>query len=288
MYSAGCPANSSNWVEVAAGFEYGRAELKEFKYHHIATYVVHYLLLSPTQTIQKYFHLFFFFPSPPLYSYTATTKMAVPSRERVETGSFNIPKGTLPPTSTTTPTPDQVDKIASDLIQKLNDSIKSSNWSSLKSLFLENSYWRDHLVLSWDFRTLSGPSKIAEYISSAGDLASSLSIDIDRSSPLRAPHAGPIDAIGEVHGIEFYVKIGSSVGSAEGIVRLAQDGSDWKLFTVFTSLVGIKGKEELIGLNRPAGVEHGAQSGRKNWLDRRDAARNYDRTEPDVLIVGML
>ena len=260
--------------------------MDDFEYHRLGTFSS--ILINkyfPTQIFKSVYNSIF---SPTIHTSPILNKMAVPSHERVEPGSYNIPKGTLPPTSTTTPTPEQVDKISSDLIQQLNTSIKSSNWSSLKSIFLENSYWRDHLVLSWDFRTLAGPSKIAEYISSAGDLVSSLSISIDRSSALRAPHAGPIDAIGEVHGIEFYVKIGSSIGDAEGIVRLAQDGGEWRIFTVFTSLVGIKRGEELTGLNRPAGVKHGAQSGRKNWLDRRVADMNYeDGVQPDVLVVGM-
>lgn len=71
------------------------------------------------------------------------------------------------------------------------------------------------------------------------------------------------------------------------MVRLAEESGNWKLFNVFTSLVGAADMEEATGFNRPIGVQHGEHKGRKNWQDRRVDEVNYVDKEPAVLIVGM-
>jgi hypothetical protein len=201
----------------------------------------------------------------------------IPSHERPEPGSINIPLGKFPETSSTTP-PDP-STIASKTITSLNTALTDPNKSALKTLFLENSYWRDHLALTWDFRTIHGAEKITEY---AIAHSKGLSFEIDDSSPLKAPHTGPIDAFGEVHGIEFFVKIAAPNGLAHGVIRLAEENGEWKIFTVFTSLVQ-GGKAEV---KREDGVQHGEVKGRKNWADRRTEESEYADHSPAVLVVG--
>lgn len=205
-----------------------------------------------------------------------------PSRERVEPGSFNIPLGTFP--QTCSETPEEPDKIATSVIEQLNSALGEKDAGAVSDLFIENSYWRDHLCFSWDFRTLKGRDAIAKFVTGS---SSAVKTEIDRSSAFRAPHNGPIDAFGEVHGIEFFVKVTSSFGHGQGVVRLAQQGGEWKIFTVFTSLEGLSGHDEGVNSNRPVGVQHGGQQGRKNWQDRRIADRDFEKKEPSVLVVGM-
>lgn len=206
----------------------------------------------------------------------------VASRDRVEPGSFNIPLGTFPQSSTA---PENPDKVAVEVIDQLNAALAKKNAESLAGLFLENSYWRDHLCLSWDFRTLKGREHIADYVTGS---SSTLKIEIDRSSPMRAPHAGPIDAFGEVHGVEFFTKLTNNVGSGNGVVRLAQQQNEWKIFSLFTSLVELADHEESTLAHRPVGVKHGEQQGRKNWQDRRNADVKFEGKDPAVLVVGTL
>ncbi|KAJ5811914.1 hypothetical protein N7474_008215 [Penicillium riverlandense] len=210
----------------------------------------------------------------------ADSQLHLPSQERVEPGSINIPLGKFPPTCSTTP--ENPDQTASDIINCLNDALAKKERQTLSDLFLENSYWRDHLCFSWDFHTITGAKGITAYVSEA----SSTKLEIDRSSAMKAPHAGPIDAFGEVHGIEFFITIETDVGRGNGVIRLAQDGSNWKIFNVFTSLAELKGHEEAVSRHRPVGVKHGEQQGRKNWQDRRTADINFEGKEPAVVIVG--
>ncbi|KAJ6095534.1 hypothetical protein N7486_006280 [Penicillium sp. IBT 16267x] len=209
------------------------------------------------------------------------TQPGLPSRYRVEPGSCDIPIGVLPKTSTTTPEKPEI--IASSLIEKVNSSIAKKDGAALASLFIDNSYWRDHLCLSWEFRTLKGAKALSKFVVGSPSV---IKFELDHSSPFKAPHNGPIDVFGEVNGIEFFTKVATPFGNGRGVVRLAQEGEGWKIFTVFTTLSEITSHEELVNGHRPVGVQHGAHQGRTNWRDRRTANENYEGNEPAVLIVG--
>ncbi|KAJ5681980.1 uncharacterized protein N7477_001920 [Penicillium maclennaniae] len=211
---------------------------------------------------------------------TRTKEELTLSRERVEPGSFNIPLGTFP--QTCSETPEDPDRIATSVIDQLNSALGGKHTNTLSELFIENSYWRDHLCFSWDFRTLKGRDAIVKFVTGS---SSAIKFEIDRSSAFKAPHNGPIDAYGEVHGIEFFVIVTSNVGHGQGVIRLAQQGTEWKIFTVFTSLEGLTGHSEAVNSSRPAGVQHGGQVGRTNWKERRIIDENFEEKQPSVLVV---
>ncbi|KAJ5748711.1 uncharacterized protein N7511_010407 [Penicillium nucicola] len=203
-----------------------------------------------------------------------------PSRDRVEAGSFDISLGELPETNKAAP--EKPDEIAAGIIRQLNTSLIAGDKGAISEIFAKNGYWRDHLCFSWDLRTIKGREEIIAFTAGQNELK----IEIDRGSPLKSPHAGPIDAFGEVHGIEFFVNITTKNGTGNGVVRLAQYGDTWKIFTFFTSLTALAGCEEAVSKNRPTGVQHGAQQGRQNWQDRRTTEQQLEEKEPAVLIVG--
>ncbi|PLN80169.1 putative flavo protein [Aspergillus taichungensis] len=206
--------------------------------------------------------------------------MASESRNRVEPGSVNIPVGKFPPSSTSTSV--NAEQVATEIIDQLNTALAQKDYKSIAGLFLDDGFWRDHLCLSWDFRTIKGSQDIAKFLA---DHPQPFKLALDHSSPFRAPHIGPIDAFGDVTGIEFFVSVTTAVGSGWGVVRLAEtDG--WKIFTCFTSLRELTGAEEKVNDRRPVGVQHGEQTGRKNWQDRRAADINFEDKEPAVVIIG--
>lgn len=206
--------------------------------------------------------------------------MASESRNRVEPGSVNIPVGKFPPSSTSTSV--NAEQVATEIIDRLNTALAQKDYQSISSLFLDDGFWRDHLCLSWDFRTVKGSQNVAKFLA---DHPQPLKLALDHSSPFRAPHVGPIDAFGDVTGIEFFVSVTTAVGTGWGVVRLAEtDG--WKIFTCFTSLRELTGAEEKVNDRRPVGVQHGEQTGRKNWQDRRAADINFEDKEPAVVIIG--
>lgn len=212
------------------------------------------------------------------------TTTHIPSHNRVEPGSINTPATKFPETSPPTPTLNAND-IASDVIHHLNTALYQKDYSAVANLFLEDGFWRDHLCISWDFRTVRGREKIATFIR---DSPLSLSrVDIDRSTALRAPHIGPVDAFGDATGIEFFTKVETGLGRGVGVARLIEREGQWKIFTFFTSLRELKGHEEGLRHRRPKGVEHGERQDSKNWKDKRIADVDYEEKEPSVVIVGM-
>lgn len=204
------------------------------------------------------------------------------SQDRVEPGSYMVPPAKFPKTCSTTPA--DPDELASGVINKLNDSLKTQDYKTLANQFLGDGYWRDHLCLSWDFRTFKGQENILNFLSKGCRLSS---VEIDRSSPIRAPHVGPIDGFGEVTGIEFFIKVDTQVGRGRGIVRLAEDKGIWKICTFFTSLTELKGHEESVDHRRPKGTYHGEKTDRRNWQERRIDDINFEGKDPSVVIIGI-
>ncbi|KAL4725838.1 hypothetical protein ACLX1H_006512 [Fusarium chlamydosporum] len=51
-------------------------------------------------------------------------------------------------------------KIASDFINDLSDAVTSADWDRFASLFIEDSWWKDALTLTFDKRTIHGQSAI--------------------------------------------------------------------------------------------------------------------------------
>ena len=216
----------------------------------------------------------------------APTNDNIPSRSRVEPGSVNIPLGDYPSTSTSTSESVDAAKVASDVIEKLNGAIAKKEHDALAELFLKyKSYWRDHLALTWELRTVKGQAGIVEFLKGSKTLPTK--IEIDSSTPFKAPRFGPIDAWGDVNGIVFFITFETELGRGQGVVTLAEENAKWLVFTLFTVLTELKGFEEPTSKRRTRGVEHGGNPDRKNWRETRDAEANFEGSEPTVLILGM-
>lgn len=205
------------------------------------------------------------------------------SQDRVTPGSCNIPVGEFPRSSNNATSTDP-ESVAAGIIKNLNEAVSKKDYRAVSNLFLENGYWRDHLCLTWDYHTVKGRDKISQFLQENHRLES---VEIDKSSSFRAPHVGPIDAFGDVIGVEFFTKVTTDVGSGQGVVRLAERNGEWKIFTFFTSLKELKGHEERVRHHRPRGVQHGEHPGRQNWLERRIAEVEFKDKEPAVVVVGM-
>ncbi|KAI9931159.1 hypothetical protein ASPWEDRAFT_101354 [Aspergillus wentii DTO 134E9] len=205
----------------------------------------------------------------------------LPSKDRIESGSFNIPIGKFPATATSTSIDHEA--IASQIVSSVNTALSNNDYNALTALFLEDGFWRDHLCVTWDLRTIKGRENIANFLSASGQLTH---VEIDRSSAFRSPAVAPIDAFGDVTGIQFFINVTTQTGRGDGIVRLAEKDGEWKIYTFFTSLVELKGHEEGVRHRRPKGVQHGEQKDRRNWQEKRTADVNYEGKDPAVLVVG--
>ena len=215
----------------------------------------------------------------------ATAAVAIPSYARVEPGSHQLRLAKYPEPNDP---PQAVHEIAAEWVDSLNKALTSSDYEALRQLFLPDSCWRDQLGLSWDFHTLNGPDKIVSFLKSSPHGSRIKKISIDDSTSLHAPHVTAADFNSKINGVGCFLRMENDIGSGPGIVRLMKDSDGkWKAFTLLTSMHELKDHKELVYGNRPQGVDHGGQPGRKNWQQRRTEMENFEGDkEPTVLILG--
>lgn len=217
--------------------------------------------------------------------------VAIPSHMRPVPGSINIAPASFPqPTKAAKSA--QPSEIAATFVVAFNAALKSKCLLDLSLLFLDNGFWRDHLALTWELRTLQGPPRIYDFLKGAATSRDGFRIQhiaVDASNVVRAPKFAPVDADGEVTGVQFFLTIDTIHGTGQGLVRLVEEAGHWKIFTMYSRLEELKGHEQTIFEKRPVGAEHGGKPGRNNWADKRAAALDYtDGSEPAVLVIGMV
>ena len=76
------------------------------------------------------------------------TATDIPSSQRVVPGSVNIPVVDFQKIKFVRP--DEIEQATEEWVNSFNKIIKSGSFSDLKNIFLQDSFWRDHLCLSWD------------------------------------------------------------------------------------------------------------------------------------------
>jgi len=204
-----------------------------------------------------------------------------PSKDRCEPGSVNIPVAKWPKSAVSTSA--DPGAVATEVVDRFNAALKAGDTKAVGELFLEDGYWRDHLANSWNLRTIKGAQNVTDYLIKESQL---ISVALDKSTAVRSPMFAAFDGVGEVKGVQSFLNFESKVGSGTGLVRLAEQDGQWKIFTLFTTLREIKGSEERINGHRTKGAEHGGKPGRKNWQERREAEQRYEGNEPTVLVLG--
>jgi cation diffusion facilitator CzcD-associated flavoprotein CzcO len=156
--------------------------------------------------------------------------------------------------------------------------------AELGHLFLADSFWRDVLALSWNLQTLAGRDTIAGELTTRAPKAAATSFKIasNRAAPRWVTRAG-------TNNIEAIFNFETGLGRGSGIVRLVPDPADGdrlKAWTLLTALDELKGFEEQLGTSRPRGQAYSRDFRGPNWLDLRNASRDYADRDPTVLVVG--
>lgn len=156
--------------------------------------------------------------------------------------------------------------------------------AALDRLFLADSFWRDALALSWNLQTLAGRDAVAQALTALSKKAapSNFKLAPNRAPPRQVTRAG-------TNNIEAIFNFETAIGRGGGIVRLVPDTADGdrlKAWTLLTALDELKGFEEQLGTSRPRGQAYSRDFRGPNWLDLRNASRDYSERDPTVLVVG--
>ncbi|KAF8629326.1 hypothetical protein AX15_003509 [Amanita polypyramis BW_CC] len=195
--------------------------------------------------------------------------------------TIDISKISIPPLPTlanlNATVPDDIDasKVASEWLNVLSAAIESNNAEKAASLFVEDSWWRDMLALTWDFRTFRGTSAIKAF------LQDRISSARPRAFKLRQDFLGLQRPYEDLAWINAFFDFETETGIGFGIFRLVPTANgDWKAHTVFTNLEDLKGFPEKIGALRNPEPNHGP------WEEDRNREREFEKSDPVVLIIG--
>ncbi|KAK0609284.1 putative indole-3-pyruvate monooxygenase YUCCA8 [Lasiodiplodia hormozganensis] len=160
-------------------------------------------------------------------------------------------------------------------------------------LFHPDAWWRDHLALSWDFRTLHPLPAILDFLAARAAAVRQLSLfQLVEDGKFGAPSMQrPVEGIAWVEAM-FAFETGTGMG--KGVLRLLEDAegtSRWKCCMFYTALQELKGVRAAVGEHRPHGGGNSlaGEDGRimGNWAERRRKEVEFeDGAEPDVLVIG--
>src|SRR4051812_41948222 len=157
-------------------------------------------------------------------------------------------------------------------LSSFEEALARGDTAAAAELFLETSYWRDLVALTWNIKTVEGPEGVKDMLDHT--LAGARPRGFATTEP-------PAEADGIT---EAWIAFETETARGEGHLRLR----DGKAFTLLTAMRELKGHEEPRGGARPYGVEHGADRDRLTWLEarREEAERLGYEVQPEVVIVG--
>ncbi|TFK70711.1 FAD/NAD(P)-binding domain-containing protein [Pluteus cervinus] len=167
-------------------------------------------------------------------------------------------------------------RIAAAWLDAFASSIATLDIPGITDLFLsEESWWRDILVLTWDFRTFKGSTKIGQFLSDRLPLTSPTNFE------LRPELTNFQQPFPDLAWVQLMFDFETDVGLGFGIARLVPTSSgEWKAHVVFTNLEELKGHPEKTGPLRNFSPDHG------QWETSRLAEKDFRNGDPTVLIVG--
>ncbi len=163
-------------------------------------------------------------------------------------------------------------QMATKWLNDFSDALARKDTAAAAGLFAEQSYWRDLVAFTWNIKTMEGRDAIRAMLDARLDEVGAGDWRLDGE-------ANEADGV-----IDVWINFNTAVSHGRGHMRL-RDGQCW---TLLTTMVELKGHEEAKQVNRPMGVEHGVEPGRKNWLEKRQQEQTelgYTR-QPYCVIIG--
>lgn len=160
----------------------------------------------------------------------------------------------------------------SQWLTNFGSALERNDLTSAMDMFDEDSYWRDLVSLTWNIVTLEGKDSIKSML--------------EATAPRAKPGGWQIEGEATLDDdvTEAWFTFETVVSRGKGHLRL-KNGKCW---TIFTTMVELKGFEEKAGETREQGTQHGAFKKRQSWLDRKtqeETELGYV-TQPYCVIIG--
>ncbi|KAL6304078.1 FAD/NAD(P)-binding domain-containing protein [Sparassis latifolia] len=201
--------------------------------------------------------------------------LVTPAAKNTWEGPFELP--TLDRLNAQIPLDISPTAVAHDWFRQFIDTLKEEPTSATQ-LFLQDAFWRDLLVLSWDFRALQGSSSIARYLDDHLRTSAFRPLSL-RDDALHAPvlHRPYPDLTFILFSFYFETAVGTGIGTCR-LVPTAD--SSWKAYTMFTGMNSLKEFPEKVGSRRDPRMYQGT------WEEKRRAEVDFADGHPTVVIIG--
>jgi hypothetical protein len=187
------------------------------------------------------------------------------------------PLPTLDNLNATVPKDLDAKQIAKSWFASFSTAASAGDARALAALFIPDSFWRDILALTWDFRTFAGVPAITQFLSDRLTVARPTAFAIRDDAYLGLQQPFP-----DLAWISFMFDFETAAGLASGIARLVPTANgEWKAYGVFTNLEDLKGIPEKVGSLRNHASNHG------KWESARKREIEFEAgVEPTVLVIG--
>ncbi|KAJ5519853.1 flavin-containing monooxygenase [Penicillium fimorum] len=192
----------------------------------------------------------------------------------------------IPTTPAVDPAKVDACSIAQQWIEGLESQLVDSH-STLLDLFHQDSWWRDMLVMEWEFRTVKGLTRIEPFVSQNQTRVQLSHLSLQKEGKGQPAIEIPVKGVTWITAMFFFE---TRVGRGSGVMYLTQATADgpWKAYSVYVALQELKDMQEQIGSRRPEGTIESMPGSfsQGTWLERRTKEVEFLEHEPTVLIVG--
>lgn len=161
------------------------------------------------------------------------------------------------------------------VLEQLTQALARHAPEEAAALFVDDSYWRDLVMFTWNIRTLEGRDQIRDMLAQQLEGVAPVAFERDDTEPVSDDGQGLV---------EGWLRIETALARGYGHIRLKHG----RIWTFLTTMSELKGHEEPLGVRRPMGAEHGIRRGRQTWQERRqqEQAELGTTRQPYVLIIG--
>ncbi|RWM23369.1 MAG: NAD(P)/FAD-dependent oxidoreductase [Mesorhizobium sp.] len=165
-------------------------------------------------------------------------------------------------------------KKLSDLLDHFGAALAAGDIDKAVGCFQEDCYWRDLVTFTWNIKTMEGRDQVRDMLMN----------QLSKIKPSNWALAKGEDATDSDGLLEGWISFETEVARGFGHIRL----KNGKIWTLLTTMVELKGHEELAGFARPLGAKHGHGKNRPTWKEEREreAAELGFISQPYTLIIG--
>jgi putative flavoprotein involved in K+ transport len=143
-------------------------------------------------------------------------------------------------------------------------------------------YWRDLLAFGWEFKTLHGVDAVGAWQQQTAVAHPARDFHLERE-----PTIGSL--LEHEQTLEFFFRFETDLARSRGYARLVPDPTapdGFKAMTVLTALHELKKFPQASAHNRRREDLRMVSRRPDNWLDHRNAARQFADQDPEVVIIG--